>query len=389
LAKSNCRENHHPRVLLPGNLGHQNSAQTGGWFAIKRLPGQDFPWRTRDDAQQALARRLLELKAPEPPPEQLLPKTFAVVADEYLSLKRAKRKRSIHDDELILKRLKAWFGDTAPITDITAHRIAQYECDRLSKMSARGTPLAAATLNRELALVRHLLRLAEEWGYLDKVPRIRLAKEPEGRLRFLTEDEITRLLGAAADSQNSYFLPIVTIALNTGMRKNEILKLTWERVDFSRGVLQLAETKNGRRREAPMDRAVYDVLSDLPGKSEEGPVFRRKDGAAWGDVRTAFEHACRRAKITDFRFHDLRHTCASWMIMRGRSLKEVQEILGHREFSMTLRYAHLSPDRLREAVAAPEDFHAVSAHKSAHGGKLDPTPLASPRNAGVAQWQSN
>jgi len=316
-------------------------------------------WRTRADARQALARRLIELEAPQPPPEPPPPKTFAVVAEEYLTLKRAKGKRSIHDDELILTRLKAWFGDATPIVDITAQRIAQYERDRLSKMSARRTPLAAATLNRELALVRHMLRLAEEWAYLQKVPRIRLGKEPEGRLRFLTEDEITRLLGAAAESQNTYFLPIVTIALNTGMRKNAILKLAWERVDFSRGVLQLAETKNGRRREA------------------------------WGDVRTAFEHACRRAKITDFRFHDLRHTCASWLIMRGRSLKEVQEILGHREFSMTLRYAHLSPDRLREAVAALEDFRNDLAHKKAHGGKLDPAPLASPRKAGVAQWQSN
>ena len=106
------------------------------------------------------------------------------------------------------------------------------------------------------------------------------------------------------------------------------------------------------------------------------------------DVRTAFEHACRRAKITDFRFHDLRHPCASWPIIRGRSLKEVQEILGHREFSLTLRYAHLSPDRLREAVAALEDFRGGSAQKSAQSGKLDPAPLASPRNAGVAQWQS-
>lgn len=311
------------------------------------------------------------------------------MAEESLTLKRAKGKRSIHDDELILKRLKAWFGEPIPVSGITAQRIAQYERDRLSKMSVRGTPLAAATLNRELALLRLLLRLVEEWSYIEKIPKIRLRKEPEGRLRFLTEDEITRLLGAAAESQNTYFLPIVTIALNTGMRKNEILKLAWERVDFSRGVLQLSETKNGRRREVPMNRAIYDVLSNLPGKKEEGPVFRRKDGAAWGDVRTAFEHACRRAKITDFRFHDLRHTCASWLIMRGRSLKEVQEILGHREFSMTLRYAHLSPDCLREAVAALEDFRNDLAHKKAHGGKLDPAPLASPRKAGVAQWQSN
>jgi integrase len=85
-------------------------------------------------------------------------------------------------------------------------------------------------------------------------------------------------------------------------------------------------------------------------------VFRTRKGAAWGSVRTGFKRACRVAKIADFRFHDLRHTCASWLVMRGRSLKEVQEILGHQTFNMTLRYAHLSPDRLREAVASLENW---------------------------------
>ena len=89
------------------------------------------------------------------------------MADEHLALKRAKGTRSTHGDELILKRLKAWFGEATPIVDITAQRIAQYERHRLSKASARGPPLAAAALNRELALVCHLLRLAEEWGYLE------------------------------------------------------------------------------------------------------------------------------------------------------------------------------------------------------------------------------
>jgi len=89
---------------------------------------------------------------------------------------------------------------------------------------------------------------------------------------------------------------------------------------------------------------------------------------AWGSIRTAFERACKAAKIENFRFHDLRHTCASWLVMRGRSLKEVQEFLGHRELSMTRRYAHLAPDRLREAVASLEDFST----NSAHGGKIEP-----------------
>src|SRR2546426_4055364 len=97
---------------------------------------------------------------------------------------------------------------------------------------------------------------------------------------------------------------------------------------------------------------------------------------SWGNIRTAFEGACREAKIPDFRFHDLRHTCASWLVMKGRSLKEVQELLellGHREFSMTLRYAHLSPDRLRDAVASLEGFST----KSAQRGKINEECLVS------------
>ncbi|HTI56486.1 MAG TPA: tyrosine-type recombinase/integrase [Verrucomicrobiae bacterium] len=97
-------------------------------------------------------------------------------------------------------------------------------------------------------------------------------------------------------------------------------------------------------------------------------------------MRTAFEDACRAAKVDNFRFHDLRHTCASWLVMKGRSLKEVQEILGHREFTMTLRYAHLSPDRLRDAVASLEGFST----KSAHGARIEADRFVSP-DAPVAQ----
>ncbi len=107
-------------------------------------------------------------------------------------------------------------------------------------------------------------------------------------------------------------------------------------------------------RDSDEPRAVYDVLTALKPK-DEGPVFRKPGGACLRGIRSAFEHACTTAKVPGFRFHDLRHTCASWLVMRGRSLKEVQELLGHRTFAMTLRYAHLSPDRLREAVASLDE----------------------------------
>lgn len=138
-------------------------------------------------------------------------------------------------------------------------------------------------------------------------------------------------------------------------------------MDFARGVVQLERTKTFRRREIPMNRAVYDVLAPLRaavGDVLRGPVFRKCDGRRWGSIRTAFERAVEDARLDDFTFHDLRHTFASWLIMRGRSLKAVQELLGHRSITMTMRYAHLAPERLREDVAALEDFSTRSAHET-------------------------
>jgi integrase len=310
---------------------------------------------TKEQARDALAERILERDAPKEPPK---PKTLGEVAQDYLDYKRGKGKRSIDRDAEILGHLQRHLGKDTPLTEITGQRIAQYEKDSITEAERLKRPLTPSTMNRKLALLRHLLRLAEAWGYIEKVPKVRLAKEPEGRLRFLAEDEIHRLFSACQTKarKSPYLLSIVTLALHTGMRKGEILGLTWERVDFSRGVILLEQTKSGRRREIPMSQAVYDALSSLPGPKEEGLVFRKRNGAAWGNIRTAFEGACREAKIHDFRFHDLRHTCASWLVMEGRSLKEVQEILGHHSFTMTLKYAHLSPDRLREAVTSLEKF---------------------------------
>lgn len=315
---------------------------------------------TREGAEQELAKRVLQLEAEDP----RSPRTLAKVAQEYLDFKRAKGKKSLENDEIFIGRFKEFFGADTAIAEITAQQIARYDSHRLAQASRLKRPISPASVNRELATLRHLLRLAEEWGYIAKAPRIRLAREPEGRLRFLSEAEASRLLTACGESKNPYLKAIVTAALHTGMRRGEILGLTWERVDFARGVLLLDRTKSGRRREVPMNRAVYDALSALPTEPREGLLFHR-GGSAWGAIRTAFETACTRARLDDFRFHDLRHTCASWLIMRGRSLKEVQELLGHQTFAMTLRYAHLSPDRLRDAVASLD--RPAEASVSAHG----------------------
>ena len=216
--------------------------------------------------------------------------------------------------------------------------------------SATERRLTAAAINRPLALLRHLLALArEEWGALDAVPRIRLEREPQGRVRWLEPHKEVRLLDACGKSKTKHLAAVVRVALETGLRRGELLDLTWDQVDMSRGLIRLADTdtKSGRRREVPMRQAVYEVLSGLRGNRE---------GRVWpvGDIRTAFENAVAEAKLDGQHFHDLRYSFASWFVMRGGSLQALQAILGHQDIKMTLRYAHLAPDHLRSEMTRTE-----------------------------------
>jgi integrase len=320
---------------------------------------------SKDDAQKALDARRLELATPkaEAPP----PKTFAEVAEEYLATKRAGGKRSLRSDERHLHRYTAEFGAETPITEITAQRVAAYARRRTAETSARlKRAISPSTSNRELSTLRHLLRLAEEWGYIPRAPKVRLWREPRGRVRWLTAPEVDRLLAACQKSRSPHLASIVTVALNTGMRLGEIIGLAWERVSFASGMITLKATKNGDDRYLPMNKAVDAELAGLPGPKVEGPVFARANGTGVKSIRTGFERACVAAKIENFHFYDLRHTYASHLVMAGRPLIEVKELLGHRTLTMTMRYAHLAPGRLRDAVDAVGFSTRTSAHGLAH-----------------------
>jgi integrase len=277
----------------------------------------------------------------------------APASDRYLASKA--RKRTIEADRRQLKLLKVEFGAETPLAEITASRISDYKARRLAAVRKIGRGeaavdrrLTAAAVNRPLALLRHLLRLAhEEWEAIEVVPRIRLEKEPQGRLRWLTQEEITRLLEAAAKSRNKELCGAVILALNTGLRLGELLGLTWDRVDLSRGVIRLELTKSGRRREVPMNAASYAALVNL-GPQSSGRVFKTRY------IKTAYNNAVEAAQLDDVTFHTLRHTFASWAVMRGVALKELQELLGHSSLAMTMRYAHLAPEHLRTAVSRLE-----------------------------------
>jgi integrase len=299
-------------------------------------------WATEQAAVAALHDRLAKLAAGDL--ARPVDKTFGAVIDEYLTYKRP-GKASIHDDERILRRaFGPAFGVGTRVRAITGAMIAQYE-------RARSEQVSPYTVSHELSVLRHCLRLARRWGYLDVVPDFTMPRWPEGRTRYLDADEILRLMAACRESRNPYLATIVTLALYTGMRQGEILGLEWDRIDLSTARITLLRTKARKPRGIPFGREVYDALIALQPDSaqRQGRLFRI--GRRGSQIRTAWEVALRRAKITAFRFNDLRHTTASHLLMRGAGLKDVQEILGHADLRMTLRYAHLSPAHLRGAIA--------------------------------------
>jgi integrase len=178
-----------------------------------------------------------------------------------------------------------------------------------------------------------------------------MAKE-EGKQRFLNDDEIARLLDASRESRNKLLLAIVVVDLHTGLRKGELLGLTWEQVDFARNVIALGRrTKSGKGRDVPINQAVYDALAPLR-KAAGG---QDATGRVWGEIRkidTAYNAALLRAKVldVDVNFHTLRHTFASHYVMRGGSLVKLQASLGHASIRTTQVYAHLAPDHLSGAT---------------------------------------
>ena len=307
-------------------------------------------WTTEEDALKALSERQQQIRGGQT--DRPAEVTLGHAVERYLKFKGDHGKRSLQNDRHIFeKQLLPHFGVGLPLRQLSAEKIAAYEERRITEVSAW-------TVRNELTVLRHLLRLAQrKWNYLDRVPEIELPPAPRGRTRYLTEGEIARLLAACAQSKNTHLPSIVTLAINTGMRKNEIMRLAWERIELDKDLgfnarITLYDTKNGEPRGVPLNTAAGAALTALePNPAKRiGSVFKRKNGEDWGQIRTAFEMAVERAGLPDFRFHDLRHTAASHLAMRGRPLKEIQEVLGHKSFSMTLRYAHLSPMHLRTAV---------------------------------------
>jgi integrase len=215
-------------------------------------------------------------------------------------------------------------------------------------------------VNRYLAVLSHVFSIAvREWEWISDNPvrKVRKPKEAAGRIRFFSEDERLCFLAACKNSDSPYLHVIVVLALATGMRKGEILGMRWKQVDFENKRITLTKTKNGETRSVPLVSLGHTLLKTLaPEKpTPEAMIFPGKTDGVPVDIKKGWTNALKAAEISDFRFHDLRHSAASYLGMNGATLLEIAAVLGHKTLSMVKRYSHLSDTHTHGVVSSMND----------------------------------
>lgn len=238
----------------------------------------------------------------------------------------------------MLANVRAWFG-SRPAALITPQQISQ----KLNEMVESGS--SPATANRYRAIASVIFSWAVTNGKIASNPArgVSLRREDNSRIRFLSDEEESRLRRAAVAAGGGASAEL-DLALHTGMRRGEQYGLTWDRVDMKNGLLTLLETKNGKARHIPLNPVAMAALRTLRAFNEGARVCRYQEPRPW------FDDARIAAKLPDFKWHDLRHTFASRLVMAGVDLRTVQDLLGHKSIAMTVRYAHLSPAHTQNAV---------------------------------------
>ena len=254
-------------------------------------------------------------------------------------------------------QLKWWKAEIAHclLADLSPALIAEKIDQLLKGLTSKGTQRSPATVVRYLAALSHALTVAvKEWGWLEDSPmrKVTKPKESRGRIRFLSIEELNALLPVCKASSNPYLYIVVVLALSTGMRQSEIMNLRWEDIDLFKKKITLHQTKNGERRTVPLRDHALELMQKYATekKSDIGLLFPSKNPNKLIDLRFPWQQALKKAGIKNYRFHDHRHSCASYLLMNGASLAEIAEILGHKTLQMVKRYAHLSETHAGQVV---------------------------------------
>ncbi len=213
--------------------------------------------------------------------------------------------------------------------------------------------MTPASVNRELACLKHIFTKAQEWNKIDFNPakRVKLYKEDNNRVRCLSDEEI----GLLIENCPEFLKPMVITSIHTGMRKGELLNLKWSDIDFSHGLITVNETKSGESRKIEMNYFLTETLKTyrMTRVGKDGYVFVDEKGKRYsphGIMKGAFKRTLKKAGIEDFRWHDMRHVFASRLAMQGTNIIAIMELLGHKSLKMTRRYSNISSDYKRKAV---------------------------------------
>ncbi|MEW6557531.1 MAG: tyrosine-type recombinase/integrase [Elusimicrobiota bacterium] len=271
--------------------------------------------------------------------------TFENMAKEYIERYAKLNKKSWISDVDYLKNIIPFF-QSKYLFEINPQMIEDYKAKRIQD------GVKPSTVNHELACMKCIYSKAIEWDKATENPvkKVKMFKVNDHRIRFLEKGELKFLLDVCKEPLKS----IVIFAVNTGMRLSEIINLVWDNVDFVRGLITVTNTKNNEIRYIPVNTTLSNLLEKLKQKCNPNSayVFCDSNGKKFKryTISHKFAKAVKAAKIRNFRFHDLRHTFASYLAMAGVDIMTIKELLGHKSLTMTLRYSHLSPNFKRSAV---------------------------------------
>lgn len=275
--------------------------------------------------------------------------TMGEAIDRYIEAVLPKKPKNAHNVKQHLLWWKKQFKHLT-LDAIKPSLIAEKRDLLLVEPNSQGKKRCSTTAVRYLSSLSHVFSIAiKEWGWLSENPvrKISKPKVANGRVRFLSDDERIRLLAACKESRCSILYLAVILALSTGMRYGEIMNLTRGDIDIENGVITLKETKNGETRSLPLVGQPLELLkSHVLAIGKPSSLIFPSPTSPYKplDIRSSWERAVRTANIINFRFHDLRHTTASYLAMSGHSLLDIATLLGHKDLQMTKRYAHLSQE---------------------------------------------
>jgi integrase len=365
------------RVNISGKLVYMCEYARGKRIMLGKV-GVLTPTQARDMAKEVLANYVRGVDPSASKKDKNPSSLSSYIENEYAPWFKASRKSAKSLDNL--KHFIKDFGDKA-LAEITPLLLEKW---RTKRLEAGKLP---TTINRNITALKASLAKAVEWEFIDTHPLIKLKLsriDHTGKLRYLTKDEETRLREAVdtreekirkdRDTANQwrakrnydlypdlrqqtfadYMKPMILISLNTGMRKGELLSLTWDKVNFDLALLSVAgETaKSGKTRHIPLNDEALTTLKNWRAQTTgQTLVFSNRDGNQFGEIKKSWATILKIAEIDNFRWHDLRHHFASRLAMAGVDLNTIRELLGHSDIKMTLRYAHLAPEHKADAVA--------------------------------------